>query len=139
MTVGDRAITGFGVEYLVDVYGCNPDLLRSFERLEVIVTRLIRDVGVRPLGDPLWQVFPGPGGITGLWLLAESHLAVHTYPETQFAAINLYCCRSPRTYAWESQLRAWFEADHVDVRTLDRGRQLPSEQHAVGSAAVDDR
>jgi hypothetical protein len=55
------------------------------------------------------------------------------------AAINLYCCRSPRTYAWESQLRAWFEADHVDVRTLDRGSRLSAEQHAVGSAAVDDR
>ena len=139
MTVGDRAITGFGVEYLVDVYGCDPDLLRSSERLEAIVTRLIHDVGVRAIRGPLWQVFPAPGGITGLWLLAESHLAVHTYPETQFAAINLYCCRSPRTYAWETQLRAWFQADHVDVRTLDRGRRLPSEQHAVGSAAVDDR
>ena len=63
------------------------------------MTRLIREVGVRPIRDPLWQMFPAPGGITGLWLLAESHLAVHTYPETQFAAISLYCCRSPRDYA----------------------------------------
>jgi hypothetical protein len=28
-------------------------------------------------------MFPEPGGIAGLWLFAESHLAVHTYPETQ--------------------------------------------------------
>ncbi len=44
------------------------------------MTRLIHDVGVRAIRGPLWQVFPAPGGITGLWLLAESHLAVHTYP-----------------------------------------------------------
>ena len=133
MTVDDRAITGSGVEYIVDVYGCDPDLLRSCERLNTIVTRLIREVGVRPIRDPLWQMFPAPGGITGLWLLAESHLAVHTYPETQFAAISLYCCGSPRTWAWESQLRAWFEADHVDVRTIDRGTRHPSERYAIGS------
>jgi len=139
MTVGDRAITGSGVEYIVDLYGCDPDLLRSRERLDAIMSRLIGEVGVRPIRDPLWQMFPAPGGITAVWLLAESHLAVHTYPETQFAAISLYCCRSPRHWPWEARLRSWFEADHVDVRTLDRGRRLPSHQHAVGAAAVDDR
>ena len=133
MTVGERAIAGFGVEYLVDVYGCDPALLRSSERLEAIVTRLIHDVGVRAIRGPLWQVFPAPGGITGLWLLAESHLAVHTYPETQFAAISLYCCGARRDWPWETRLRAWFEADRVDVQTLDRGRRLPSERIASGS------
>ena len=132
MAVGDGAITGSGVEYIVDVYGCDLDLLGSCERLNAIMTRLIREVGVRPIRDPLWQVFPAPGGITGLWLLAESHLAVHTYPETQFAAINLYCCGSPRPWAWESHLRVWFGANRVDVRTLDRGRPLSSEQGDVG-------
>ena len=78
MTVGDRVVTGTGVEYLADLYGCDPDLLRSRERVSTIVTHLIREVGVRPIRDPLWQIFPVPGGITGLWLLAESHLAVHT-------------------------------------------------------------
>jgi len=95
MTVGDGAITGSGVEYIVDVYGCNPDLLRSFERLEVIVTRLIGEVGD---------------------------------PETRFAAISLYCCGAPRDWPWETRLRAWFEADRVDVQTLDRGSRLPSDR-----------
>ena len=102
-------------------------------------SRLISEVGVRPIRDPLWQMFPAPGGITGLWLLAESHLAVHTYPETQFAAISLYCCGSPRDWPWETRLRAWFEADHVDVQTLDRGRRLPSERIAYGSVTADGR
>jgi S-adenosylmethionine decarboxylase proenzyme, Bacillus form len=138
MTTDDRALTGFGLEYIVDVYGCDPDLLRSCERLNTIVTRLIREVGVRPVRGPLWQMFPEPGGITGLWLLAESHLAVHTYPETCFAALNLYSCGSARPYAWENRLRAWFEADHVDVRTLDRGARHPSHRNAPGSEPVED-
>jgi S-adenosylmethionine decarboxylase len=139
MTVGDRVITGTGVEYIVDIYGCDPDLLRSRERLDAIMSRLISEVGVRPIRDPLWQMFPAPGGVTGLWLLAESHLAVHTYPETGFAAISLYCCGARRTLAWEDRLRAWFEADHVDVQIVDRGTRYPSGPCANGSAAVDDR
>jgi S-adenosylmethionine decarboxylase len=126
MAVDDRAITGSGVEYIVDVYGCDPELLRSCERLNTIVARLVREVGVRPIRGPLWQMFPAPGGVTGLWLLAESHLAVHTYPERQFAAISLYCCGAPRTWAWESHLRKWFEADHVEVRSVDRGTRHQS-------------
>jgi S-adenosylmethionine decarboxylase len=137
MTVDHRAISGSGVEYIVDVYGCDPDLLRSCERLNTIVTRLVRELGVRPIRGPLWQMFPAPGGITGMWLLAESHLAVHTYPETQFAAISLYCCGPRRTIAWESQLRAWFGADHVDVRTIDRGARHSAERCAIGSGSSD--
>ena len=50
MTVGDRVITGTGVEYIVDIYGCDPDLLRSRERLDAIMSRLISEVGVRRFG-----------------------------------------------------------------------------------------
>ena len=132
MTVDDRAITGSGVEYIVDVYGCDPDLLRSCERMNTIVARLVREVGVRPIRGPLWQMFPAPGGITGLWLLAESHLAVHTYPETRFAAISLYLLWIA-AHLGVDQLRAWFGADHVDVRTIDRGTRHPSERYAIGS------
>jgi S-adenosylmethionine decarboxylase len=126
MTVRDRVITGTGTEFVADIYGCDPDVLRSRERLDAIMSRLISEIGVHPVREPLWQVFPAPGGITGLWLLAESHLAVHTYPETHFAAISLYCCGSRRDWPAEARLRAWFGADHVDVQTLDRGRRLAS-------------
>src|SRR4029450_3318901 len=90
MAVDDRAITGAGVEYIVDVYGWDPDLWRSGERLNTIVTRLIREVGVRPIRGPLWQMFPAPGGITGLRLLAESNPGGHSYPETRVGGIRLY-------------------------------------------------
>ena len=136
---GDNATAGFGVEYLVDVYGCDPDLLRSCERLHTIITRLIHEIGVRVIRGPLWQMFPEPGGITGLWLLAESHLALHTYPETCFAAINLYCCRSGREWAWEERLCTWFDAERVDVRAIVRGMRSPSALGLSQPLVVDNR
>ena len=41
----------------------------------------------------VWHKFGGEGGVTGLIMLTESHLACHTYPEYQTATFNLYCCR----------------------------------------------
>ena len=126
MTARDRYVGGFGVEYVADIYGCDPDLLQSCERLNTLVARLIRDIGIHPLRDPVWHKFPDPGGITGLWLLTESHLTLHTFPEGHFAAVNLYSCGSKGPWAWDRRLREWFEADHVDVRTVERGAKQPS-------------
>ena len=49
MTVDERATTGSGGEYAVDLYGCDIDLLQSCERLNNIVRRLVHEDGVRPI------------------------------------------------------------------------------------------
>ena len=71
-----------GVEWVVDASGCRPEALRSIETLEGLFERLIEERGLKPLGDTRWHVFPGPGGVTGLLMLTESHLSCHTFPET---------------------------------------------------------
>ena len=119
-----------GLEYLVDAYRCDPAALRSRAALEQVFARLIKDLGLRPAGQPLWHVFPEPGGITGLCLLTESHITIHTFPETGLATINLYCCRPRPAWDWEIHLADILGAGQVDVRTVARGQRL-SETSAV--------
>ncbi len=76
--------------------------------------------GLRPL-DQLWQKFPEPGGVTGLMLLSESHLTVHTFPEYGTATFNLYCCRPKPEWPWAARLAEAIGAAHVDVRSCQRG------------------
>jgi S-adenosylmethionine decarboxylase len=111
----------YGLEYLVDAYRCDPPALRSRAALEQVFARLIEDLGLRPVGQPLWHVFPAAAGITGLCLLTESHIAIHTFPETGLATINLYCCRPCRPWAWEIHLADILGARQVDVHTVARG------------------
>jgi S-adenosylmethionine decarboxylase len=59
--------------------------------------------------------------VTGFLLLTESHLACHTYPETGFAALDLYCCRSLAPFPWEEVLRRHLGARAVRLRRLPRG------------------
>jgi S-adenosylmethionine decarboxylase len=109
-----------GTELVIDARGCDPSALRSRARLRCLFARIVDELGLSPLGD-IWHVFPAPGaGITGLVLLTESHLTIHTFPETGVATINLYCCRRRPDWPWADRLRDAIGASGVEVREVTR-------------------
>jgi len=110
-----------GIEWMVDAHGCAAERLRSAEVLGALFDRIVREAGLCPLGDPLFRTFPGEGGVTGVLLLTESHLACHTFPERGFAAFDLYCCRPRPEWPWEERLREALGAGRVVVRAVRRG------------------
>jgi S-adenosylmethionine decarboxylase len=109
-----------GREWIVDARGCDPRPLASIDVLRGLFDRMISDLALRQVGEPVWHVFPAPGGITGLCLLAESHLAVHTFPEHGALCLNLFCCTPRPEWDFAAQLRKAVGAGHVDVRRVDR-------------------
>jgi S-adenosylmethionine decarboxylase len=114
-----------GTEWIVDAYGCRPEILRSQPALAAVFDRVIHELRLRPVAPAVWHVFPDPGGLTGVVLLSESHLACHTFPETGFAAFNLYCCRARNRWRWEAALAELLGADGVHVRCESRGVVSP--------------
>jgi S-adenosylmethionine decarboxylase len=120
----DRPAAGHdyaGIEWLVDAFGCNADSLKSIETLDRLLARLVEDLGLHPVAPPVWKSFGGPGGVTGLLLLSESHFTCHSFPELGFAAFNLYCCRQRTNWPWDAHLTELFGATRVVVRELVRG------------------
>jgi S-adenosylmethionine decarboxylase len=109
-----------GLEWLVEAYQCDPGLLRNGERLRELLTALIADLDLHPAAEPLWHQFEGPGGITGVCLLAESHFACHTFPEHGSMTVNLFCCRPRPDWDFEQRLGEMFGARRVCVRRLGR-------------------
>jgi S-adenosylmethionine decarboxylase len=59
--------------------------------------------------------------VTALFMLSESHLACHTYPEHRLATFNLYCCRRRRAWDWQERLRSMLLAGSVTTRQVTRG------------------
>lgn len=110
-----------GVEWLVEAAGCPPELLRERKRVEQTCGQIIAELDLHVVGTGQVQQFPDPGGITALYLLTESHLACHTYPEHGIATFNLYCCRVRPTWDWEIRLAECLGASQVTVRRLLRG------------------
>jgi len=115
------AVRSKGIEHVVDASGCDPDALRSPAVLQALFRDIVQSLGLTPIGAPIWHTFPGAGGVTGIIMLSESHLSVHTYPETGFAAFDLYCCRPLVDWPWKQKLVAALGAREVTVKVIDRG------------------
>jgi S-adenosylmethionine decarboxylase len=115
-----------GTEWLVEAEECAAESLSDLEAVRRVCHQIIGDLGLTVVGDPAWHKFSGPGGVTGLFLLTESHLACHTYPESGIATFNLYCCRSRPAWPWAERLRDLLGARRVVVRQLGRGSGVES-------------
>ena len=112
-----------GNEWIVDALGCSSAKLMRLAELQAVCEEVIEDLQLAVMGKPQWVQFPKPGGVTGLYLLQESHLACHTFPEHNLATFNLYCCRPREPWPWEEQLQRLLLAADVIVRMVCRGQR----------------
>lgn len=110
-----------GQEWVVDAVGCSPERLCDLTTLQQVCHLIITDLDLHVIGESIWHQFPLPGGITGIFLLTESHLTCHTYPETGVATFNLYCCRPRPQWPWAERLTIALAAHQVSIRTFTRG------------------
>jgi S-adenosylmethionine decarboxylase len=112
-------LTG-GCEWVVEAHGCDPALLGDVPALQALFSQIIDELDLHPVAPAAWHKFSGPGGVTGLAPLAESHLACHTFPEYSSICLNLFCCRPRADWDWEQRLQEKFGAKSVHVRCIER-------------------
>ena len=110
-----------GTEWLIEAFECEAGILREPAALRKVFSQIIADLGLKTIGEPLWHKFGGAGGVTGLVMLTESHLACHTYPEFGIATFNLYCCRARPEWDWDANLTKMLGAKKVSVKKVKRG------------------
>jgi S-adenosylmethionine decarboxylase len=119
-----------GVEWVVEAHGCAAGSLREVPRLRTLFATLIAGLALHPVGEAAWHQFSDQGGVTGLCMLAESHLACHTFPEYGSLCLNLFCCRPRPEYDFEAVLKSEFRAVTVRVRRIERPYRTDEPQNS---------
>ncbi len=75
---------------LIDLYECNTEALKDVKRIREGMLKAAEIMGAEIVGDS-FHTF-SPWGVSGTVTIAESHLAVHTWPEFNFAAVTFETC-----------------------------------------------
>ena len=121
---------------MADLPGYAPGLSAMHDPRAIctLCLQAVAAAGLQPVGE-LFHQFPAPGGVTGIVLLAESHLAVHTWPELGGVALDVYVCNlhadnSARAQGLLTALQAAFApaaAQHHAVQRCGPGQvQAPA-------------
>ena len=112
---------------------CRPELLRDVEALRALCLSVCTVPGLTPVGQLFHQFGSAaePAGATGAVILAESHLAVHTWPEIAGVTLDLYVCNfsqdnSPAARTACNTLIAAFAPQRVERRELMRELNVPA-------------
>lgn len=108
---------------LLDLYGCDATLLRDDTRLKSLLQQAATEGGATIL-DCRFHRFGGEGGVTGLLLLAESHISIHTWPEHQFAAIDIFLCGQMKLEQIRRFLCTAFNPTTTEWHIHPRGRNI---------------
>jgi S-adenosylmethionine decarboxylase len=75
---------------LVELYGCDPELLKKVDAVREIMVSAAKACKATVV-DVAFHEFK-PFGVSGVVVIAESHLSIHTWPEYRYAAVDIFTC-----------------------------------------------
>ena len=106
-----------GIHLIIDLYGATH--LSDIELIEKTMKECVNAAGATLLHIHLHPF--EPDGVSGVAVLAESHISVHTWPEDNYAAFDVFMCGDTTPEVCVDIMRNAFEADRVEVKEILRG------------------
>ena len=110
-----------GTHLLVDLFGARR--LDDIEHIQSTLERCVEVAGATLLHIHLHHFTPN-GGVSGVAVLSESHISIHSWPEADYAALDVFMCGEAQPQKCIEVLREAFSARDVVVKTHHRGSEL---------------
>ncbi|WP_422443769.1 adenosylmethionine decarboxylase [Thermoanaerobacterium sp. DL9XJH110] len=109
-----------GRHILAEIYDCDPNVLNDRELIEEILVKAALEAGAE-VREVAFHKF-SPQGVSGVVVISESHLAIHTWPELGYAAVDVFTC-GERVNPWDAcnYISERFNAKHMTASEVKRG------------------
>ena len=109
----------FGKHYLIELTGCRDGTLMFVKDVRRIFMRATLKSRATVLKSFFYQF--KPYGVSGIILIAESHLSIHTWPEDRYASVDIQTCGQMYPDRAVEALKKGFQAQKVVVKIFKRG------------------
>jgi S-adenosylmethionine decarboxylase len=110
-----------GTHLIIDVWGASN--LDHMSLIDDMMREMVSEVGATLLRLDLHHFEPN-GGISGVALLAESHVSIHTWPETGYAALDIFVCGNCEAYKALAVIKRALAPERVTVAEHKRGLEV---------------
>lgn len=116
----NKMTNSLGRQVLAEIYGCSFDRLNDVGKIEQIMVNAALESGAE-IREVVFHKF-SPQGVSGVVIISESHLAIHTWPELGYAAVDVFTC-GDRVDPWDAcnYLSKMFNASHMCASEMKRG------------------
>jgi len=114
-------MNSLGRHILVEFHGCSSEILNDVPRIEASMLKAAKESGATIISSTFHHF--SPFGVSGVVVIQESHLAIHTWPEYRYAAVDLFTC-GYSVNPWTSYeiLKSEFEAQSGSAIEMNRGQ-----------------
>ena len=111
-----------GTHITWDVYSCNAESLSFVPTVQTVLNAIVEELQLSKVNESFKQF--EPLGVTGFILLEESHVSIHTWPEHQFAAVDIFSCKPFDAKKIQELLMNSFSSDKVVIKQIERGEAI---------------
>ena len=116
--VEQDGVTFAGSHLLLDLWGAIN--LEDAKQVEQVLIAAAEDAGATALNAHVHR-FESGGGVSGVVVLAESHISIHTWPERAFAAIDIFMCGACDPYKSIPKIHEFFAPEKLNISEQKRG------------------
>ena len=126
----------FGQHLMVDGYGGNISKLEDLDLIYDFLDTYPNEMGMTKIMPPYVFKYigkkPEDWGLSGVVLIAESHISIHTFPVKQFLSIDIFSCKSFDSNKVIFYVEDLFNLTKIEVNVLDRGLDFPKDIQLAG-------
>ncbi len=109
-----------GVHVIIEMYDCDPNTLKNKDQVEKAFLDIAKKSNAHAIGSFFHQF--NPHGVSGVVIIEESHLSIHTWPEHGYAAVDYFYCSDDVDIDTALKLfEKYFKPGHMSVVEMKRG------------------
>ena len=128
-------MNALGRHLLLELFDCDPHAINNLEAVKGALVEAAKRAQAT-IVDVVFHEF-NPFGISGVVVIAESHLSIHTWPEYRYAAVDIFSCGAAlQPEAAASYLVEQFGAEHTSAVEMQRGMFLSATPRINSKSAV---